>query len=82
MLAIISEPERWTQKNLGRCYNSYNKIFTVQADTVEEIEGWAAKYSKLDHMRSRGNCGETKWKIQKIGGLYAVHFVYEIDSGD
>lgn len=82
MVAIISEPERWTQKNLGRCFNSYNKILTIQADTLDEVESWAAKYSQLPHMRTRGNCGDTKWKTQKIGAFFAVHFIYEVDSGD
>lgn len=82
MVSVISEPERWTHKRLGNCFHSYNKIFVVAAPSIDEVESWAEKFSTTDAMRSRGNCGETRWKVQPIGATFAVHFVYEVDSGD
>ena len=79
---IVSEPEKWLHKTIGNCYHEYNKIFTVQAASGDEVGEWAAKYSQLDHMRSRGNCGDTSWVIQQAGALFAVRFSYRVDSGD
>ena len=79
---IVSEPEKWLHKTIGNCYHEYNKIFTIQASAAEEVDGWAAKYSQLDHMRTRGNCGDTSWTIQRVGALFAVRFSYRVDSGD
>ena len=81
-VTIVSEPERWTEKNIGTCYNKYFKIFTVQASSIEEINEWAEKYSMLPHMKSRGNCGDTGWETQQIGALYGVTFMYLGDSSD
>lgn len=79
---IVSEPERWVHKTLGNCWHEYNKIFTVQAASRDEVSGWAEQYSQLDHMRSRGNCGRTAFTIQQVGALFAVRFTYQVDSGD
>jgi hypothetical protein len=82
MVSVISEPERWTHKRLENCFHSYNKIFVVTASSRGDVESWAEKFSTTDAVRSRGNCGETKWNVQPIGATFAVHFVYEVDSGD
>lgn len=81
-VTIISEPEKWLHKTIGNCYHEYNKIFTVQGTSADEIAEWAAKYSQLPHMKSRGNCGDTAWTIQPVGALFAVRFTYLVDSSD
>ena len=81
-VSIVSEPKRWFHRVIGNCRHQYVKSFTVQAASKEAVNWWAADYSKRDHMVSRGNCGETKWATEAQGDLFAVNFIYEVDSGD
>lgn len=84
---IVSGPEKWIHKTVGNCYHEYNKIFTIQASSRGDVIEWSTKYSRLDHMRTHGNCGDTSWAIQQggelfTGELFAVRFWYNVDSSD
>lgn len=76
---ILSHPDRWMKKPLTANADLFSKIFAVQAPSEAEVLEWARVFATTDGMRSQGN-DVTRFRIQKVGAAFGVHFYWEISK--